>query len=115
DDPAGRCRGACRRRRTSSRRSTRSTGSSRIRPWRGSELLPARALTAHRNRFEAPRQRVGPWHPKKERIMGDDGVVDDAKGRIKEAAGDLTGDQGLKNEGKVDRASGKVKDAVGDV
>jgi uncharacterized protein YjbJ (UPF0337 family) len=43
-----------------------------------------------------------------------DGTVDEAKGRVKEAAGDLTGDQKLKNEGKVDRASGKVKDAVGD-
>ena len=42
-----------------------------------------------------------------------DGNVDDAKGRVKEAAGDLTGDQSLKNEGKVDKASGKVKDAVG--
>ena len=40
--------------------------------------------------------------------------VDDAKGRVKEAAGDLTGDDSLKNEGKVDRASGKVKDKVGD-
>ena len=43
-----------------------------------------------------------------------DGKVDDAKGRVKEAAGDLTNDQSLKNEGKVDKASGKVKDAVGD-
>ena len=43
-----------------------------------------------------------------------DGTVDDAKGRIKEAAGDLTNDQDLKNEGKVDKATGKVKDAVGD-
>jgi uncharacterized protein YjbJ (UPF0337 family) len=39
--------------------------------------------------------------------------MDDAKGRVKEAAGDLTGDDELKSEGKVDRASGKVKDAVG--
>jgi uncharacterized protein YjbJ (UPF0337 family) len=46
--------------------------------------------------------------------MGD-GTTDDLKGRVKEAGGDLTGDQDLKNEGKVDRASGKVKDAVGDV
>ena len=38
--------------------------------------------------------------------------VDDAKGKVKEAAGDLTGDQHLKNEGKVDKASGAVKDAV---
>ena len=46
--------------------------------------------------------------------MGD-GTKDDLKGRVKEAGGDLTGDQDLKNEGKVDRASGKVKDAVGSV
>lgn len=41
-----------------------------------------------------------------------DGKIDDAKGRVKEAAGDLTDDQELKNEGKVDRATGTVKDAV---
>jgi uncharacterized protein YjbJ (UPF0337 family) len=46
--------------------------------------------------------------------MGD-GTTDDAKGRIKEAAGDLTDDKDLKNEGKVDRATGTVKDKVGDV
>ena len=46
--------------------------------------------------------------------MADDGTVDKTKGRVKEAAGDLTGDQSLKNEGKVDRASGSVKDKVGD-
>jgi uncharacterized protein YjbJ (UPF0337 family) len=46
--------------------------------------------------------------------MGD-GSGDELKGRIKEAGGDLTGDQDLKNEGKVDRASGTVKDKVGDV
>jgi uncharacterized protein YjbJ (UPF0337 family) len=44
-----------------------------------------------------------------------DGTKDDAKGRVKQAAGDLTGDDKLKNEGKVDRATGSVKDAVGDV
>ena len=46
--------------------------------------------------------------------MGDGGV-DKAKGRVKEAAGDLTGDRSLENEGKVDRAKGTVKDKVGDV
>jgi uncharacterized protein YjbJ (UPF0337 family) len=45
-------------------------------------------------------------------MMGD-GAGDDAKGRIKEAGGALTGDDSLKREGKVDKASGKVKDAVG--
>ena len=44
----------------------------------------------------------------------DDGTLDDAKGRVKEAAGDITDDQSLKNEGKVDRASVEVKDKVGD-
>jgi uncharacterized protein YjbJ (UPF0337 family) len=46
--------------------------------------------------------------------MGD-GTTDDAKGRVKEAAGDLTDNQDLKNEGKVDKATGTVKDKVGDV
>ena len=46
--------------------------------------------------------------------MTDDGKLDDAKGRIKEAAGDLTDDKSLKNEGKVDQATGTVKDKVGD-
>jgi len=41
--------------------------------------------------------------------------MDEAKGRVKEAAGDLTGDKDLKNEGKVDQAAGSVKDKVGDV
>jgi uncharacterized protein YjbJ (UPF0337 family) len=37
---------------------------------------------------------------------------DDAKGRVKEAGGALTGDDDLKREGKVDRASGAVKDGL---
>lgn len=37
---------------------------------------------------------------------------DDIKGRVKEAAGDLTDNEDLEREGKVDQASGKVKDAV---
>ena len=43
------------------------------------------------------------------------GTTDKAKGRIKEAAGALTGDRKLKNEGKIDQAAGSVKDAVGKV
>ena len=38
--------------------------------------------------------------------------TDDAKGRVKEATGDLTGDDDLKKEGKVDQASGKAKDVA---
>ena len=40
--------------------------------------------------------------------------LDDAKGRVKEAAGDLTDDKDLQNEGKIDQATGTVKDKVGD-
>jgi uncharacterized protein YjbJ (UPF0337 family) len=38
--------------------------------------------------------------------------TDDAKGRVKEAAGDLTGDKDLQREGKVDQAGGKAKEGV---
>jgi uncharacterized protein YjbJ (UPF0337 family) len=38
--------------------------------------------------------------------------IDQAKGRVKEAAGALTGDQGLKNEGHADQAKGSLKKAV---
>ena len=41
--------------------------------------------------------------------------IDQAKGRVKEAAGALTGDQGLKNEGHADQAKGSVKKAVAKV
>ena len=38
--------------------------------------------------------------------------TDDAVGRAKEAAGNLTGDDELRREGKVDQASGKAKDGI---
>ncbi len=38
--------------------------------------------------------------------------ADDAKGRLKEAAGDLTDDKDLKREGKIDRAEGAVKEKI---
>ena len=37
--------------------------------------------------------------------------IDEGKGRIKEAAGSLTGDRDLKNEGKVDQVKANLKDA----
>jgi uncharacterized protein YjbJ (UPF0337 family) len=37
------------------------------------------------------------------------GKTDELKGRIKEAAGALTGDERLKREGQLDQAVGKVK------
>jgi len=41
-----------------------------------------------------------------------DGKIDEAKGRVKEAAGDLMDDDELKEEGRMDKAGGKVKQAV---
>ena len=40
--------------------------------------------------------------------------LDQAKGKIKQAAGDLTGNDDLKREGKADETGGKVKEALGD-
>jgi uncharacterized protein YjbJ (UPF0337 family) len=40
---------------------------------------------------------------------------DQAKGRVKEAAGDLTGNDKLKSEGKADQAAGHAKQVVNDV
>jgi uncharacterized protein YjbJ (UPF0337 family) len=38
--------------------------------------------------------------------------TDKAKGRVKEAAGALTGNRRLKNEGRADHAKGSAKNAV---
>lgn len=42
-----------------------------------------------------------------------EGMANQAKGSIKEAAGKLSGDAKLEAEGKADRISGKVQNAVG--
>ena len=42
-------------------------------------------------------------------------TTDKVKGRIKEAAGALTGDKELKKEGQLDQAAADVKEAVEDV
>ena len=43
------------------------------------------------------------------------GILDEAKGRAKEAAGAITDDDKLKHDGKADRVAGKVKDVVDSV
>ena len=43
------------------------------------------------------------------------GKSDELKGRVKEAAGALTGNKKLKREGKADQAVGKVKQKVAKV
>lgn len=41
--------------------------------------------------------------------------TDEAKGRAKQAAGDLTGDEEMKEEGKKDETAGKVKSTFNDI
>jgi len=43
------------------------------------------------------------------------GKTDQAKGKAKEAVGDLTGNKDLKAEGTADRKAGEVKEQVGKV
>jgi uncharacterized protein YjbJ (UPF0337 family) len=42
-----------------------------------------------------------------------EGKAEALKGKIKQAAGDLTDDQDLHDEGVVDEAAGKTQDALG--
>jgi uncharacterized protein YjbJ (UPF0337 family) len=42
-------------------------------------------------------------------------ILDKAKGKIKQAVGDLTGDKELKHEGERDELKGKMEGAVTDV
>jgi uncharacterized protein YjbJ (UPF0337 family) len=44
--------------------------------------------------------------------MATDKNVDEGKGRLKEAAGSLTGDNDLKNEGRADQANASAKDKI---
>jgi uncharacterized protein YjbJ (UPF0337 family) len=48
----------------------------------------------------------------KEAICTSDKHVDEARGRLKEAAGSLTDDGSLKRQGKVDRGKASIKDKV---
>ena len=43
------------------------------------------------------------------------GNMDEAKGRAKQAVGDLTDDDDLRREGKVDEKSGQAKEMLGDL
>ena len=43
------------------------------------------------------------------------GKTDELKGRVKEAAGALTGDEKLKREGQVDQTVGKVKQKADEI
>lgn len=42
-----------------------------------------------------------------------DGKADALKGRVKQGVGDLTGNDRLRDEGVADEAAGKIKEGVG--
>jgi len=42
-----------------------------------------------------------------------EGKMDKGKGRVKEAIGDLTGNESLREKGRADRAGGAAKEKVG--
>jgi uncharacterized protein YjbJ (UPF0337 family) len=48
----------------------------------------------------------------KDRIKG---AAEQAKGKVKEEAGKLTGDKKLETEGKIDKAAGKVQNTIGGI
>src|SRR4249919_2506875 len=56
------------------------------------------------------RRKFVPDRPK-EQPMGES-KADDVKGRVKEAAGVITGDKDLEREGKADQAGAKVKETA---
>ena len=48
----------------------------------------------------------------KDRIKGS---AEQAKGKVKEVAGKMTGDSKLQSEGKADQVKGKIQNAVGGI
>ncbi len=46
----------------------------------------------------------------KDRVKG---AAEQAKGKVKEQAGKLTGDTKLESEGKVDKTAGRIRNTVG--
>ena len=52
----------------------------------------------------------GEVHMDRDRV---EGAAKNLKGKVKEAAGKVTGDAKLKSEGKTDQVAGKVQNAFG--
>ncbi len=48
----------------------------------------------------------------KDRIKG---AAEQAKGKVKEVAGKVTGDAKLESEGKADQVAGKIQNAIGGI
>jgi len=80
----------------------------------------ARTRSLRRGRVPLGKQRCGvaallaaqDAADRKEQLMPNE---DEMKGRVKKAAGDLTGDNDLHREGEADETAGKLKGAIDDV
>ncbi len=70
-----------------------------------------------RSRPESGRKRKGKFvSERRGKTSGEDrteGATDKVKGRLKEAAGAVTGDEHLKEEGKAEQRGGTVKEKKG--
>lgn len=44
-----------------------------------------------------------------------EGAAEQAKGKVKEVAGKVTGDSKLENEGKADQIAGKIQNTIGGI
>src|ERR1043165_7936466 len=60
------------------------------------------------------RRSLPPESPRRKKLIMDNSKTDQAKGRIKQAAGDLTNDERLRREGKMDEGAGKAKEKTND-
>jgi uncharacterized protein YjbJ (UPF0337 family) len=58
---------------------------------------------------------IEPSHERTQKMNKDriEGSAEQAKGKVKEVAGKVTGDSKLETEGKADQVAGKVKNTVG--
>jgi uncharacterized protein YjbJ (UPF0337 family) len=62
--------------------------------------------------------RLSPHNPRRSLMVDKDrieGSASQAKGKVKEVAGKLTGDSKLQNEGKGDQLKGKVQNTIGGI
>ncbi|MFN2425471.1 MAG: CsbD family protein [Candidatus Binatia bacterium] len=75
----------------------------RLRPAEDAQRVAARARFLHNEMRD------------EEVLIMASGKTDEIKGRVKEAAGALTGDKKLKQEGKTDQTVGKIKQKVAKV
>jgi uncharacterized protein YjbJ (UPF0337 family) len=68
--------------------------------------------------IDPAKRRRSPTLTLKEKTMDKDrikGSAEQAKGKLKEVAGKMTGDAKLEGEGKADKTAGKIRNTVGGI